>query len=393
MDQAELASGTDLVGDDPITRRYNALVRSGDIEVDAHQRPIIARLDRLSEEITRKRLARKTSALGWIFARGAPRETIRGVYVHGTVGRGKTMLMDLFFKACQADRKRRAHFNEFMADVHRRIHAHRQAFKNGRTREEDPIPPVARSIAGEAWVLCFDEFAVSDIADAMILSRLFTALFAEGVVLIATSNVAPSDLYRDGLNRQLFLPFLDILHRHADVLSLDGETDYRLQKLGQMPVYMMPLGPGTDLAMDRAFEAATGGATVVATAVDINGRSINVPAAAKGVARFSFADLCEEPLAAADYLAIAKRFETIFIDRAPILGPEKRNEVKRFILLIDTLYDKRRRLVMSAEAEPDELYRGTSGTEAFEFARTVSRLNEMRSQAWSEKLIEEKQFA
>jgi cell division protein ZapE len=370
-------------GDDPITRRYEALLRAGEIESDPHQRSVVSRLDRLSEAITRRRLARKTSALGWIFARGAPRELIRGVYIHGSVGRGKTMLMDLFFKACQADRKRRAHFNEFMADAHARIHAHRQAFKAGQTREEDPVPPVARALASEAWVLCFDEFSVTDIADAMILSRLFTALFAEGIVLVATSNIAPADLYRDGLNRKLFTPFLDILHRHLDVISLDGDMDHRIRKLGRLPVYMTPLGPGTDLAMDHAFDAATGGATVAPAHIEIRGRKIAVPAAARGVARFSFASLCEQPLAAADYLAIAGRYDTIFLDRVPILGPEKRNEAKRFILLIDTLYDKRRRLVVSAEAEPGALYQGKAGTEAFEFARTISRLEEMRSEAWN----------
>ncbi len=369
-------------GDDPITRRYDALVRGGEINSDTHQRGIVARLDRLSEEITRKRLARKTSALGWIFARGAPRETIRGLYIHGSVGRGKTMLMDLFFKACQADRKRRAHFNEFMADVHGRIHAHRQAFRNGETREEDPIVPVARALAREAWVLCFDEFSVSDITDAMIVSRLFGALFDAGVILVATSNVMPSDLYRDGLNRDLFTPFIDVLRRHTDVMSLDGQTDYRMRKLGQLPVYMAPLGPGTDGAMDKAFEAATSGAAVGPDRVQIKGRTIAVRTAARGAARFSFTELCEQPLAAADYLAIAGRYETLFLDHVPVLGPEKRNEAKRFILLIDTLYDKRRRLVMSAAAEPDGLYLGTSGTEAFEFARTASRLNEMRSQGW-----------
>ena len=375
-------------GDDPVTRRYDALVRAGEIEADTHQRRIVARLDRLSEEITRKRMARKTSALGWLFAKNAPREAIVGVYIHGPVGRGKTMLMDLFFKACQADRKRRAHFNEFMADVHNRIHAHRQAFKAGETKEEDPVPPVARALAGEAWVLCFDEFTVTDIADAMILSRLFTALFSQGVVLVATSNVAPGDLYRDGLNRQLFLPFLAILQKHADVLSLDGPSDYRMEKLSHMPVYMAPLGEKADAAMDADWAIVCEGRVEEPDAVEFKGRSIAVPRACGRAARFSFDDLCAKPLAAADYLALAGRYDTVFIDRVPVIRQSQRNEAKRFILLIDTLYDKGKRLVLSADAEPDGLYEGKTGTEAFEFARTASRLNEMRSHDWAEACIE-----
>ena len=301
MDESRPVSA--VQGDDPVTRRYDALVRAGEIEADSHQRKIVARLDRLSEEITRKRMARKTSALGWLFAKNAPREAIVGVYIHGPVGRGKTMLMDLFFKACQADRKRRAHFNEFMADVHNRIHAHRQAFKAGETKEEDPVPPVARALAGEAWVLCFDEFTVTDIADAMILSRLFTALFAQGVVLVATSNVAPGDLYRDGLNRQLFLPFLAILQKHADVLSLDGPSDYRMEKLSHMPVYMAPLGDKADAAMDADWAIVCEGRVEEAEAVEFKGRSIAVPRACGRAARFTFDDLCARPLAAAEHHA------------------------------------------------------------------------------------------
>lgn len=370
--------------DDPITRRYEALLHAGEIDPDTHQRRIVRRLDRLSENITRKRMARKTSALGWLFARNAPRETITGVYIHGPVGRGKTMLMDLFFKACQADRKRRAHFNEFMADVHNRIHAHRQAFKAGETKEEDPVPPVARALAKEAWVLCFDEFTVTDIADAMILSRLFSALFGQGVILVATSNVAPDDLYRDGLNRQLFLPFVETLKAHADVLSLAGPSDYRMKKLNHMPVYMTPLGAKADRAMDVDWDIVCDGREEIQTTVEIKGRSIAVPRACGRAARFDFEDLCAKPLAAADYLAICEDFDTIFIDRVPVMDKAKRNEAKRFILLIDTLYDQAKRLVLSAAAEPDALYAGKTGTEAFEFARTASRLNEMRSHEWGE---------
>src|SRR5690606_2074093 len=191
------------------------------------------------------RLARKSSALGWLFAKSRKNsDPIEGLYIHGGVGRGKTMLMDLFFELVPVRGKRRAHFNDFMADVHDRIARHREALKKGEVRESDPIPPIAAALARDAWVLCFDEFSVTDIADAMILSRLFSALFAEGVVLVATSNVAPEDLYRDGLNRGLFEPFIDILKRHVSVLSLNGERDYRMEKLARLPVYISPLGEG-----------------------------------------------------------------------------------------------------------------------------------------------------
>ncbi len=383
MEQAEQQPGLTRQGDDPITRRYNALVRAGEIDADPHQRAVVARLDRLSDAITRKRMARKTSALGWLFARNAPRDTIRGVYIHGAVGRGKTMLMDLFFKACQADRKRRTHFNDFMADVHNRIHAHRQAFKTGDTKEEDPVAPVAQALAADAWVLCFDEFSVTDIADAMILSRLFTALFAAGVVLVATSNVAPDDLYRDGLNRQLFQPFLRVLKDQTDVIALDGPSDYRMQRLARMPVYLTPLGPMADRQMDEDWTMLCDGRAETAADVVVKGRTIAVPRTCGRAARFDFTDLCAKPHAAADYLALAERFDAFFIENIPVMGADKRNEAKRFILLVDTLYDKRKRLVTSAAAEPDGLYTARSGAEAFEFARTASRLNEMRSDGWA----------
>ena len=227
-----------------VAQRYAHLVETGEIAGDPAQRPVVAALDRLNDEIRTKRLPRKSSALGWLFAknRAAP-EPVTGLYIHGGVGSGKTMLMDLFFDTVPVRRKRRVHFNAFMADAHDRIQKHRLARKNGTAKEDDPIPPVARALAEEAWVLCFDEFSVTDIADAMILSRLFSALFANGVVLVATSNVAPDDLYRDGLNRQLFLPFIGLLKRHAEVIALDSGTDYRMEKLNRMPVYLTPLSP------------------------------------------------------------------------------------------------------------------------------------------------------
>ena len=366
-----------------VRQRYDHLVQSGAVERDPAQERIVAALDRLIDEISAKRLAHKSSALGWLFAaKRQPREPVKGLYIHGGVGRGKTMLMDMFFELLPVRRKRRAHFNDFMADVQDRIQKHRQARKEGTVKEDDPIPPVARALADESWVLCFDEFSVTDIADAMILSRLFSALFASGVVLVATSNVAPENLYRDGLNRQLFLPFISLLDRNTHVMALDAEKDYRQEKLNRQPVYVTPDDAAADRALDEAWRAMTHGQPAGEVTLTLKGRQLVVPRAVGDAARFSFADLCEKPLGARDYLAIAGRFSTVFIDHVPVLGEGKRNEAKRFILLIDTLYDRRMRLVMSAAAPPERLYTAKRGTEVFEFERTASRLVEMQSRDW-----------
>ncbi|WP_048644983.1 cell division protein ZapE [Nitratireductor soli] len=366
-----------------VTQRYDHLVETGALSRDPMQVKVAATLDNLIGEICDKRLARKSSALGWLFAkRGKVREPIRGLYVYGGVGRGKTMLMDLFFELVPVEHKRRAHFNDFMADVHDRIGRHRAALKAGETRETDPIPPVAAALAKNAWVLCFDEFTVTDIADAMILSRLFSALFERGVVLVATSNVAPDDLYRDGLNRGLFLPFIGILKQHARVLKLDADTDYRLRKLNRIPVYMTPDDEAADRQMDEAWEALVDGRQAEPRTLTVKGRKLAVLRAVGTAARFSFAELCEKPLGARDYLAIAGAFDTLFIDHVPVMDLPRRNEAKRFILLIDTLYDSRARLFVSAAAAPEALYAATTGTEAFEFERTASRLIEMQTRDW-----------
>jgi cell division protein ZapE len=366
--------------DDSIHRKLETLVLSGERKRDPAQFAIARRFDHLSAELLASRPSRKTNALGWLFAsRKKDHPPVKGLYIHGGVGRGKTMLMDMFFEAVPIQRKRRAHFHEFMADVHERIYKHRQKLKNGETKQADPIPPVASELFGEARLLCFDEFTVTDIADAMILARLFSELFAKGCVLVATSNVAPDNLYRDGLNRGLFLPFIDLLKANTEIISLDTDTDYRLMKTDGNPVWISPLGPDADASMDKAWARETAGTVIAPAEVPRKGRKIPVPAAAGKAARFSFADLCQQPLGAADYLAILERYSTLFVDHVPHLGPHMRNETKRFILLVDTLYDNGARLFASAAAEPQNLLTLKKGTEGFEFDRTVSRLIEMQS--------------
>jgi cell division protein ZapE len=365
-----------------IREHYAALIAAGEIERDPAQEAVLAALVQLETRLAAHRLARKSSSLGWLFGRQDPKEPLKGLYLYGDVGRGKTMLMDLFFEASPVVRKRRAHFHEFMADVHERVHAWRQKLKRGEVKGDDPIAPVAAAIAEEAWLLCFDEFHVTDIADAMILGRLFTRLFEQGVVLIATSNVAPDDLYRDGLNRDLFLPFIALLQERMTVMRLDARTDFRLEKLAGAPIWYVPADAAADAAMDQAWRRLTGGLHGAAYEVSSKGRLIHVPRAARGVARFSFPDLCERPLGALDYLKLAHEFHTILIDRIPVMDFFRRNEARRFITLIDTLYDQAVKLVASAEAEPDALYRADDGNEALEFRRTASRLIEMRSESY-----------
>ena len=360
---------------------YNERVAVGDLERDPSQEHVVELLDCLADELSQPTSPARAS-FGWLFGARGPVTAPMGLYIHGAVGRGKTMLMDLFFEAVPVERKRRAHFQGFMADAHARIFEWRQKRKAGAVRGDDPIAPVAEQIASAARLLCFDEFTVTDIADAMVLGRLFTRLFELGVTVVATSNVAPGRLYQGGLNRALFLPFLDLLRQRMRVVELRARTDFRLEKLAGAPTYLTPAGPAATAALDRAFCAVTGRKSGEPLALCVLGRELRVPQAAQHVARFSFADLCGQPLGPSDYLTLAQDFHTLFVDDIPIMGPERRNEARRFVWLIDALYDMRVKLLASAQAEPDQLYTGREGNEAFEFARTASRLIDMRSESY-----------
>jgi cell division protein ZapE len=298
----------------------------------------------------------------------------RGLYIFGRVGRGKTMLMDLFFEAVPFEKKRRVHFHEFMTEVHDLIAAARKE------AEGDLVPVVAERIAREAPLLCFDEFHVTDIADAMILGRLFAGFFEHGTVIVATSNVAPQDLYKDGLNRKLFLPFIELIEEKMEVLELESAKDYRLDRLRGEPLYFSPLGEPATAGIRDAFHKLTGVTHGQSQDILVKGRTLTVPEAAQGVARFTFAELCGRPLGANDYLTIARHFHTVIIEDVPLLGRDRRDEARRFNTLVDTLYDQGTGLIVSAAAEPDDLYVEGDGADLFK--RTASRLMEMRSESY-----------
>jgi len=368
---------------DTFRTRYAALVAAGKIEADPDQTVLASRFNALAHRLEQRRLSRKSSSLGWLFAKREQAGTpLKGLYVHGEVGRGKTMLMDLFFAASAVKRKRRAHFHEFMADVHERVRLFRYKIKRGEIGVTDPIKLAADQIAGETWLLCFDEFHVTDIADAMILGRLFTRLFELGVVLVATSNLAPDDLYADGLNRALFVPFIHLLKQHTEVARLEARTDYRLEKLEDVAVWHVPADEDAAVALDMAWQKLTGLLEGEPQEIALQGRVLRVPEAAMGVARFAFTQLCEQPLGANDYLRLAREFHTLIVDNIPVMDFPQRNAAKRFIILIDTLYDYAVKLVASASAEPTGLYLASDGYETHEFKRTASRLIEMRSQSY-----------
>ena len=358
-----------------ITTEYDRRVTSGTLKPDSAQRAVVARLDALAEAL-------KQSAPTGLLARfkKSPPPP-KGLYIHGEVGRGKTMLMDLFYDTVETAPKRRVHFHAFMQEVHARLHATRQS------QVQDAIAPVARAIAAEARLLCLDEMQITDIADAMIVGRLFEGLIAAGTTIVTTSNLAPGELYRNGLNRQLFLPFIDLIATKLEVASLESPTDYRLGRVKAHETFLTPLSPAADARLQDLWVRLTDTDHGLPRDIDVLGRKLRVPQAAGRAARFTFGELCAQPLGPPDYLALAEHFQVLFIEHIPALGPELRNEARRFVLLIDTLYDGKVRLVATSAQAPDGIY--PEGDHAFEFGRTVSRLKEMQSASWWGKKIVE----
>jgi cell division protein ZapE len=364
---------------------YRARVARGELAADPSQAVAIERLQDLWAKLRGydppplsaapraglvRRFLRRKSTLG------ADEPHPDGLYLVGEVGRGKSMLMDLFFASADVPRKKRLHFHQFMQQCHRRIFAWKKAHPN----ESDPIPPLADSIATEAALLCFDEFQVNDIADAMILGRLFQALFERAVVVVTTSNTLPDDLFKGQPGRDAFLPFITLIKKNLDVLVMEGARDYRRSRLRGMHTWHVPTGGRAERALDAAFAELTGQATPKPETLIVTGRKFVVPCAAQGVARFDFEALCGEALGPGDYLALATHFHALVLDGIPRLSPDNYDRARRFIILIDALYDHRVKLIASADAHPDQLYQRGEGAKAFE--RTASRLEEMQSQEY-----------
>ena len=352
---------------------FHARLAAGELAPDAMQERAAERLKILWEELQSYKPGNGKGLRARLKINPPKSVMPKGLYIYGRVGRGKSMLMDSFFTSVAMEKKRRVHFYAFMADVHARIHARR-------AEKGDPIVPVAKSIASETTLLCFDEFHIVDIADAMIIGRLFAALFDEGVVVVATSNRAPGALYEGGLQRERFLPFIDLLKARLDVLQLDGPRDYRLARFAGRQTYFTPINDHSYRALEHAFADLTDNASAAPASVTVLGRTITVPRAARGVAWFHFDEICGQALGPQDYLALVARYHTFVVEGIPQLSLEQRNEAKRFNILIDTLYDAHGNLVCSAAAPPQELY--TEGEGSFEFQRTVSRLLEMQSDTY-----------
>jgi cell division protein ZapE len=362
---------------------FRAMVAAGELTPDSSQELTATRLqslwDRLRGYDPRSRPANGQSLFSRLLRRSEPAEfQPNGLYIVGEVGRGKSMLMDLFFAAAQVRRKQRIHFHRFMQDVHARFHA----LKRANPDIDDPIPPLADRIAADAALLCFDEFQVNDIADAMILGRLFQALFDRRVVVVATSNVAPDDLFKGQPGRDAFLPFISLLKQRLDVLMMDAGRDFRRSRLRGMRTWLVPADARADAELGRAFAELTGNADATPGTLRVMGRRLVVPLTAEGVARCDFETLCGTALGAGDYLALASRYHTLILDGIPRLAPDNYDKARRFIILIDTLYDHRVKLLASADAMPDQLYQ--RGENARMFERTASRLDEMQSQDWLE---------
>ncbi len=354
---------------------YRAEISAGDLSPDPVQALAIEKLQSLHKALAAYEPSKGAS--GWKERFGLARrreDPPQGLYLVGGVGRGKSMLMDLFFRTAPVKRKRRVHFHAFMQQVHVRLHEYRK----WKGRADDPIPPIAKRFAEEASLLCFDEFQVLDIADAMIIGRFFETLFANGVVVVATSNRPPGDLYKDGLQRQLFMPFIHLLEDKLDVLILEGATDYRLQNVRRTGVYLNSLDQDSDKKLALLFERLTNDAEDLEAPLHVNGRRLDIVMAADGVAMVSFDEFCARPLGPADFLAVAGRFHTVIMRDIPKMTAENRNEAKRFVILIDALYEHNVNLVCSAQAPARDLY--VAGDGAFEFRRTASRLVEMQGE-------------
>ena len=353
---------------------------AGEVLADPLQERVVSRLqavhDQLAAMAGRPQHRGLLARLG--FGGAKPPTGPRGLYIWGPVGRGKSMLMDLFYADAPAARKRRVHFHEFMLEVHERLHQRRLALlAKGAGPEADTVPPIAREIAGETRLLCFDEFQVTNIADAMILSRLFETLFDEGVTVIATTNRTPDDLYKNGLQRDRFLPFIALIKEKMDILELGGEHDYRLDRLRSLNIYLTPLGAAANAKLDEAFRMLSGGADGESRVLRTQGRDVAVPRAAPGVAMAHFVDWCGTPMGAADFICIAEHFHTVILSEIPRLGPENRDKAARFVTMIDAFYEAKVKFICSAAALPQKLY--VEGDGAFEFQRTASRLMEMQS--------------
>lgn len=359
-----------------LEREYEKLVGSGKVKNDDAQRYVLAKLELLSNILEQKFVPGR-HILRKIIPFPTKNHGIRGLYIYGAVGRGKSMLMDLFFVTLRVPKKRRVHFHSFMIDIHARLHEWRNENRNN-LDAVDPIPILAKDIAKQTNILCFDELQVSDIADAMILGRLFAELFKNGVVIIATSNRHPDELYKDGLQRERFVPFISMLKDKLEVLRLDAKEDYRLAHFKSLnKVYYYPLDHGASGFIEKAFAKLTFGARPSSFTIDVLGRKLIIPKTHGDIAWASFSDLCEHPLYAADYIEIAREFGTLILEGIPQMTRENRNEAKRFVTLIDELYEHKVKLIATAAASPELLY--ITGDGSFEFTRTVSRLIEMQS--------------